>query len=358
MKILSIVGVRPQYVKMSKIMSLLSKDPEVKHIIINTGQHYDYELAQSFFENLNISDADYNLEVGSGSHAEQTAKGLLAMEKIIIEHKPDCILVVGDANSTLTGALVAAKMNIPVAHIEAGLRSYNWEMAEEKNRILVDHCSTFLFAPTENAKNILLREGISEEKIFITGDVTVDIIRNNIEKAKESEIIKNLKITGDFILLTLHRPETTDYKEEMEKIFSTLSHHENIVFPIHPRTKKKLKEYKLEHYLEKMKVIDPLSYFDFLNLMLNCKLVITDSGGIQKEAFLVNKPCVTLRPQTEWIETAELGANIVTGSDPKKINSAIKEMSKKELNIEDNPYGIGKASERTIKILKENLRGN
>lgn len=355
-KICSIVGIRPQYIKMSKVMRLMDRNKNVEHIIINSGQHYDYNMAQVFFENLKIPNANYNLEVGSGSHAKQMSKMLIGIENILIKERPDVVVVIGDGNSTLAGALISSRLNIPVAHIEAGLRSYNLKMPEEVNRILTDHCSSVLFAPTENAYNILLREGILKDKIYLTGDVTVDILNENLKISRKSSILNDLELKNkDFILLTLHRAENVDDRTILKNILKALSEFNNIIFPIHPRTKKMIDKVGLREITKNMMLIEPVGYFDFLKLLENCSLVITDSGGVQKEAFLLKVPCVTIRTETEWIETIEAGANIVAGIKTDKIKDAINKMKNKKIKYATNPFGNGKSSEKIIEIITKAL---
>ncbi len=355
-KVFSVVGIRPQYIKMSILMGLLDKDKDIEQTIVNTGQHYDYKMAQLFFEELKIPDADYNLEVGSGTHAEQTAKMLLGLEKLMMEKKPDLVLVIGDGNSTLAAALAAEKLQIKVAHIEAGVRSYNRIMPEEINRVLTDHISDILFAPTENAKKILLKEGIEKSRIFVPGDVTADVFSKNILQAEKSAISKSLGLKSkEFILLTLHRAENVDEKNKLRRMLTALSKFDNVVFPIHPRTKKRIDEFGLSNLVDNMKLIEPLGYFDFLNVLKNASVVVTDSGGVQKEAMLAKTPCVTARSETEWVETIEAGANIVVGDDPKKIEDGIKKMRKINMEKLSQVFGDGKASEKIVDIIKTSL---
>lgn len=355
MKVCSIVGIRPQYIKMSILMKKMDVDPDIEQVIVNTGQHYDYEMVQKFFEELKIPSPNYNLKVGSGSHAEQTAKMLIGIEKILKREEPDLTLVVGDGNPTLAGALASVKLRISVGHVEAGLRSFNWKMVEEINRVLTDHCSHYLFTPTKNAVKNLLREGIPEERIYLTGDVTVDVLNYAKKFIKQSTILTKLHLNPkNYILFTLHRAENVDRKERLIKILEGVAKFDNIVFPIHPRTRKMIEKFKLHSYLKKMILTKPLGYLDFLNLLVNASVVVTDSGGLQKEAYIVGVPCVTVREETEWIETVETGANILTGTDPWKIIMGIKNMIGKKIEIR-NLFGDGKASTKIIKIIKEEL---
>jgi UDP-N-acetylglucosamine 2-epimerase (non-hydrolysing) len=312
-------------------------------------------MAQQFFDELKIPDADYNLNIGSGTHAEQTAKMIVKIERILLKEKPDLTIVIGDSNTTLAGALASVKIHIPVAHIEAGLRSYNWIMVEEINRVLTDHCSHILFAPTENAVANLLKEGIEKRKIFLTGDITVDVLKENLKKAEKSNIMKKFGLKKrEFILLTLHRAENVDNKKNLQNILLAISKFSNVVFPIHPRTEKMINKFWMHGIVKNIRIIEPLGYFDFLKLLKNASVVVTDSGGVQKEAFLVKTPCVTLRNETEWIETVRAGANILSGIDSSKIIYCIKKMKNKKLkkNIH-NPFGTGRASDNIISVLKK-----
>ena len=353
MKVCSVVGIRPQYIKMSILMLRMRGDPDVEQVIVNTGQHYDYEMARGFFKELGIPDADYNLGVGSGSHAEQTAKMLLGIEEILRREQPDLSLVVGDGNPTLAGALASAKIQIPVAHVEAGLRSYNWRMAEEVNRVLVDHCSHLLFAPTENAVKNLLKEGIEKNRVFLTGDVTVDIVREYMKQVEESGAMRKLGLRKkSFILMTLHRAENVDEKVNLENILKAVSNFGSVVFPVHPRTQKRIEEFGLSGLTKDFVLTDPLGYADFLSLLENASVVVTDSGGVQKEAFLVRTPCVTVRNETEWVETVSAGANVLAGADDKKIVHSIRVMRKRLVEVKGAPFGSGDASSKIVEVIK------
>jgi len=353
MKVCSVVGIRPQYIKMSNLMLRMRGDPDVEQVIINTGQHYDYEMARRFFKELGIPDADYNLGVGSGSHAEQTAKMLLGLEEILMREQPDLGVVVGDGNPTLAGALASVKIQIPVAHVEAGLRSNNWRMAEEINRVLVDHCSHLLFAPTENAVKNLLKEGIEKKSVFLTGDVTVDIVKEYMKQAEESGVTGKLGLKKkSFILMTLHRAENVDEKVNLENILKAVSSFESVVFPVHPRTEKRIEEFGLSGLTKGLILTDPLGYADFLSLLENASVVVTDSGGVQKEAFLVRTPCITVRDETEWVETVSAGANVLAGTNAKKIVYSIQAMKKKQIKVRGAPFGSGDASSKILKAIK------
>ena len=344
-KILTVVGARPQFIKAAVISRVLKKDysDSVKEIIVHTGQHYDENMSDIFFREMVIPVPDYNLEVGSGSHGKMTGRMLEGIEQLLIEEKPDIMVVFGDTNSTIAGALAASKLHIPVAHIEAGLRSFNMRMPEEQNRILTDHISSMLFCPTETAIKNLESEGITKG-VFRTGDVMLDASLFYRSK-KKSELSLN---TDNFILMTLHRAENTDDPKRLRAITDAINRIDEykIILPIHPRTKKIIS--KLGIKLEKhVNVIDPVGFFDMLYLEENCSFVLTDSGGVQKEAFFFRKPCITLRDQTEWIETVETGWNVLVGADKNKIISAVENVCIP--NTWPELYGNGQSGELIVR---------
>ncbi|HEX7400538.1 MAG TPA: UDP-N-acetylglucosamine 2-epimerase (non-hydrolyzing), partial [candidate division Zixibacteria bacterium] len=312
MKIISVVGARPQFIKLAS----LSKELRKKHheIIIHTGQHYDDNLSKVFFSELSIPKPDYNLGIGSAEHGEQTGRMMEGIERILLSEKPNLVIVYGDTNSTLAGALAAAKLNIPVAHVEAGLRSYRKSMPEEINRVLTDHVSTLLFCPTPTSVKNLKKEGITKG-VHLVGDVMYDSLLDHLKVAeKKSRIMRKLNLRKkEFYLLTIHRAENTDIKENLKKVTQIIAHlDKKVVFPIHPRTRNKLGEFKLLSRLLSLSnliLIDPVSYLDMLILEKNAGFILTDSGGVQKEAFFLRIPCLTLRDETEWVETLESGWN-------------------------------------------------
>ncbi|MGC4034400.1 MAG: UDP-N-acetylglucosamine 2-epimerase (non-hydrolyzing) [Chitinophagaceae bacterium] len=321
MKIFSIVGARPQFIKLAPLSAALSLSH--KEYIVHTGQHYDYSMSEKIFEDLGIRKPDIHLEIGSGTQAAQTGKMMIALEEAMLEQKPDVIVVFGDTNSTLAGALAAAKLNIPIIHIEAGLRSYNKSMPEEVNRIATDHLSRYLFVPTETAMNILKSEGL--EKIsYFTGDIMVDTIKNSLEIAlKKSTVLSDLKLENKtYNLLTLHRGYNVDNPVILKHILSELGKlEENIIFPIHPRTKKMLgTDFSIPANIT---ITDPQGYLDFIALQHTAKRIITDSGGIQKEAYILKKPCITLRTETEWVETVHEKWNLLVNPSDKNIAEKI-----------------------------------
>lgn len=310
MKIVSIVGARPQFIKLAPISRQLRK--YYNEIILHTGQHYDDEMSNTFFKDLEIPIPDYNLHIGSDTHGAQTGKMLAAIESKLLDIKPNLVLVFGDTNSTIAGALASEKLHIPVGHIEAGLRSYNRQMPEEINRLATDHISDLLFAPTQTAMDNLNREDLGDIS-YLTGDIMVDTLEENLEYALEnSTIIQELEITeNNYYLLTLHRPYNVDNPDILDNIIAALADIDlPVVFPVHPRTKKVLTENKIK-INSNFILIQPMGYLDFINLEANAQKIITDSGGIQKESYILKKPCITLRTETEWVETVEDGWNIL-----------------------------------------------
>lgn len=324
MKIVSIVGARPQFIKCAP----LSRELRKVHleILVHTGQHYDPEMSEIFFEELSLPLPDYHLGVGSGSHGTQTAAILVGTEHVLIQEAPDIVLVYGDTNSTLAGALAAAKLHIPIAHIEAGLRSFDRTMPEEINRIVADHLSALLFCPTKNAVDNLRSEGITE-RVHLVGDVMKDALEFNRQiAALQSGILERIGLSpGKYLVLTVHRPSNTNKRDHLIAIIRAVAESGMaVVFPVHPRTRKYLHEYGLlNHMPENILCIDPVGYLDMLQLMTYAAKIITDSGGVQKEAYLLGIPCITLRENTEWVETVEDGWNVLVGADRGKIMNAI-----------------------------------
>ncbi|EHP83726.1 non-hydrolyzing UDP-N-acetylglucosamine 2-epimerase [Methanotorris formicicus] len=364
MKISVILGTRPEIIKLSPIIRKLEKINVDWHII-HTNQHYSENMDRIFFEELNLPKPKYNLNIGSGTHGEQTGKMMIEIEKVILKENPDVVIVQGDTNTVLSGSLVASKLKIKVAHVEAGLRSYDKTMPEEINRVLTDHISDYLFAPTEEAKNNLLKEGIENNKIFVVGNTIVDATLQNLELAEKNEYInqflKNITNGEGYFLLTLHRAENVDNKERLKNIINAITkiteiYDKDIIFPIHPRTKKRLKEFNLFEKLKnnKIKIIEPVGYLEFLILEKNAELILTDSGGIQEESCILKVPCVTLRYNTERPETLKVGSNILVGDDKNKIINAVELMLNKKRTWE-NPFGDGKSGERIVGILIKNL---
>jgi len=351
--IASIVGARPQFMKAAPVSRALSL--HFKEVFIHTGQHYDYGMSDVFFDELKMRLPDFNLGIGGGSHGEQTGKMIIELEKIFNEIKPDCVLVYGDTNSTLAGALTAAKAQIPLAHVEAGLRSYNRAMPEEINRVLVDHMSTLLFCPTDAAVKNLVKEGI-EKGVHRVGDVMADTLLHNLQLVDtKSKIIHQLNLEkGLYALATIHRASNTDEKENLRLILSALGRlSSRVVFPIHPRTRKKMQEWEMS-VNSNVTMIDPVGHFDMLALESNSNCILTDSGGIQKEAYLVGVRCITLREETEWVETVNAGWNRVVGVDVEQIVDIFESWFPQSERVP--LYGDGHAADQICGILSSTLK--
>ena len=356
MKIAIIVGTRPEIIKMSPVIRECER-LGLDYFILHTGQHYTYNMDKVFFEQLELPEAKYNLDVGSGSHAEQTGKILIGVEKILQKEKPDVVLVEGDTNTVLAGALVASKLHIKVGHVEAGLRSYDQRMPEEINRVLTDHCSDYLFAPTEKSRQILLGEGSPDERIFVTGNTIVDAIHQNIKMVERKvSALNDLHLKSkEYFLVTAHRQENVDVKKKFEGIIKGLELVSEefdlpVIYPIHPRARKMMNHFGLK--TNGIEFIEPLDYLSFLQLESKAKLVLTDSGGVQEETCILKVPCVTLRDNTERPETLEVGSNILAGTNAERILSKTKEMLKRN-NFWKNPFGDGNAGRRIVEILKQ-----
>jgi UDP-GlcNAc3NAcA epimerase len=349
-KIITIVGARPQFIKVAPVSRILRQT--YQEILVNTGQHYDFNMSGVFFDELHIPRPDYNLEVGSHSHGKQTGIMLNMIEEVIIKEKADGILVYGDTNSTLAGALAASKLHIPLFHIEAGLRSYNKHMPEEINRILTDHVSSLLFAPTETAIQNLALENI-KSNVHLSGDVMYDAVLYNYGIARSMFDISNYGLTKcSYYLCTIHRAENTDHPERLEAIVQSLiSLDMPVILPLHPRTLKILKDQNLIDTIRKHKqihLIEPVSYLEMLILEMEAKAIITDSGGVQKEAYFARVPCYTLRGETEWVETVNIGWNTLVDPFTMNLNTVIQQQPM--FNYQENLFGDGNAS---LKIVNE-----
>jgi UDP-GlcNAc3NAcA epimerase len=358
-KVASIVGARPQFIKLAPLSKVLRKN--INEIIVHTGQHYDENMDAVFFEELEIPEPDYNLGVGSGTHGEQTGRMLIEIEKVLLNEKPDLVIVYGDTNSTLAGALAASKLHIPVAHVEAGLRSFNKNMPEEINRILTDHISDILFCPTQTAVENLKREGITKG-VYLVGDIMFDALMHfsKISDIK-SKILEKLNINpGEYYLATVHRAENTDNYERLKNILTALSEismfDRTVVFPVHPRTKKMIDVFELSHFMDKILVIEPVGYLDMIKLEKNARAILTDSGGVQKEAFWLKVPCITLRDETEWIETVELGWNRLVGTDVGKILSAVRNLRPGDNVDFSSEFSANKMVEIIVNLLIGNIQ--
>jgi UDP-GlcNAc3NAcA epimerase len=350
--IASIVGARPQFIKSAPVSRALSS--RFREVLIHTGQHYDYGMSEIFFEEMQIRPPDFNLGVGGGPHGEQTGRMLIELEKVLAEVKPDCVLVYGDTNSTLAGALAAAKAGIPLAHVEAGLRSYNRAMPEEVNRVLTDHVSTWLFCPTDAAVENLIKEGIVNG-VHRVGDVMYDALRHNLSVARtHSQILGQLGLKkGDYALVTVHRAANTDNLGRMRSILDALSTLSlKVVFPVHPRTQKMMGEWGLTANTNVL-FVAPQGYFDILILQENADCILTDSGGMQKEAYLLGVRCITLREETEWVETVASGWNHLVGIDPDKIHNIFETWHPQ--GERPSLYGDGDAAEQISEILTKQL---
>lgn len=381
MKIVTIIGARPQIIKAAALSRAIKTHfaGQITEIIVHTGQHYDENMSQVFFDELGIPAPNYNLNVGSGSHGKQTAAMIIGIEDILITEKPNAIVLYGDTNSTLAGAIAASKIHIPVVHIEAGLRSYNKAMPEEVNRIMCDHVSTLLFSPTITGYKNLVKEGFKETnaspysannpKIYHSGDVMYDnsMYFSKVAEEKTTVLSANELRSGAFILATIHRNNNTDEPDRLNALFRSLNdisnaHNLDIVLPLHPRTAKLL-DVNLESELlkqiktnSKFKIIAPASFLEMIALEKNCKLVMTDSGGVQKEAFYFEKPCIILRPETEWVELVECGAAIVTDANEQRIKKAFEQLTNKTDLSFPKFYGDGKASEFICGQMLEHLK--
>lgn len=349
MKVVTIIGARPQFIKAATVSRAFKKTGTTE-IIVHTGQHFDENMSEVFFREMEIPTPHYNLEVSNLGHGAMTGRMLEKIEEVLLKEKPDYVLVYGDTNSTLAGALAAVKLHIPVAHVEAGLRSFDMQMPEEVNRILTDRISSVLFCPTQTAIDNLYREGYDsfQNKIVLTGDVMYDAVLFYREKAKQISTILTREdlLPGQFVLATIHRAENTNNLQRLQQICEALNEihqHRKVVLPLHPRTKAYLQSNQIPLVV---KVIEPVGYFDMLTLLENCSMVFTDSGGLQKEAYWFKKFCVTLRDQTEWIELSECGANRLTGARKDKILSAYKDFSSAVFAIDRPFYGDGTASQQ------------
>lgn len=353
MKILTVIGARPQFIKASVVSAAIENTVGLSEEIIHTGQHFDANMSNIFFDQLGIPKPHYQLDINSGSHGSMTGRMLEAIEKICLESKPDCLMVYGDTNSTLAGALAASKLHIPVAHIEAGLRSFNMRMPEEINRILTDQVSDILFCPTETAVKNLKNEGFEAKPVQVlnVGDVMQDSSMFFAERAVKGEALKAVP-ESNFIVATLHRAENTDDPVRLKAIVDALNYiHKNIlpvVLPLHPRTQKVVKSLGLK--LD-MLVLEPVGYLEMIWLLKHCNAVVSDSGGVQKEAFFFKKPCITMRDQTEWVELIENGVNVLAGADTQKIIDFTQAMLNKNIEDPSNLYGGGKASQNIANVL-------
>jgi len=357
MKIAIILGTRPEIIKLSSIIKKMEED-KMNYFVIHTNQHFSENMDKIFFDELKLPIPKYNLNIHSCSHGEMVGRMLIDIEKILLDEKPDIVLVQGDTNSVLAGALTSSKLGIKIGHIEAGLRSFDKNMPEEINRIITDHISDYLFVPTENAKDNLLDEGINRQNIFIVGNTIVESISQNLNLARKKDTLKKLGLAKKgYALLTIHRPENTDNPKRLKSIFEGIKKilkvtKLKIIFPIHPRTKKVFEDSKLNNYLnlDNLLVTAPLGYLDFLNLEENAKVILTDSGGIQEEACIIHVPCITLRNNTERPETVNIKSNILVGTNIKQIVWAFKKMENKK-NDWKQPFGKNNVSKKILDVI-------
>jgi len=377
MKITTIIGARPQFIKAAPVSRAIAEHNSFTEVIIHTGQHFDADMSDVFFKELNIPKPHYNLGINSASHGAMTGRMLEKIEEILIREKPDWVLIYGDTNSTLAGALAAVKLHIPIAHVEAGLRSFNREMPEEHNRVLTDHCADILFCPTETAVNNLRKEGFTNivtnpsplipnpyslPLVTNVGDTMYDAVLQFSEIARrQSTILDDLGlISKEYLLATVHRPYNTDIPENLQNIISAfIEINEPIIFPVHPRTRQGFADLKTISVSSvnsardsKLRCIPPVGYLDMLMLEQNAKAILTDSGGMQKEAYFFGVPCITMRTETEWVETVETGWNVVVGADWEKIIDAVR--SSGTNNPRPELYGDGRAAEKIIHHLSAN----
>jgi len=364
MKIACVVGARPNFIKIAPILEEMAKYADLEPILVHTGQHYDYKMSEIFFEDLNIPKSDIYLGIGSGSHAVQTGKIMMAFEEVIINEKPDLVLVVGDVNSTLACTLVSAKLWIPVAHVEAGIRSFDRTMPEEINRILTDALSEYLLTPIEDANENLRKEGIPEDKISLVGDVMIDTLMKYREKASSNQVWKEFGLEkNSYILMTLHRSSNVDIGANFASILDALTEIQRrikIIFPMHPRTKARVEEFGLGNAISNMEnliIIEPLGYLRFMSLMVGAKAVLTDSGGMQTETTVLNIPCLTMRENTEHPETIREGTNTLVGNNTKRImEESMKILDGKGKGGKYPSIWDGRASERIVNVIRRPKR--
>ncbi len=361
MKILNVVGARPNLMKIAPLVEEMHRHPDIHQTLLHTGQHYDDKMSQIFFDELGIPQPDIYLGVGSGSHAEQTARVMIAFEKTLLRHKPDLVVVVGDVNSTLACTVTAAKLWIPVAHIEAGLRSFDRKMPEEINRLVTDALSDLLFTTSRDADENLLQAGVPAEKIFFVGNVMIDTLNKHRARAQQLGTPKRLSLEpGHYALLTLHRPSNVDAPKVFSAILDALEAIQNdipILFPAHPRTIKRIAEFKFEERLKgasNLRILEPLGYLEFLDLMMHAQLMLTDSGGIQEETTILGVPCLTIRQNTERPVTITEGTNTLVGADPQRIITEARRIISGQGKTGHIPeLWDGRAAERIVQILRK-----
>ncbi|TKC13065.1 UDP-N-acetylglucosamine 2-epimerase (non-hydrolyzing) [Pedobacter polaris] len=355
MKICTIIGARPQFIKAAVVSRVIEETEGVSETLIHTGQHFDANMSDVFFEELNIRKPDHQLKIGGGTHGQNTGRMIEAIEAVLIREKPDWVLVYGDTDSTLAGTLAAVKLHIPIAHVEAGLRSYNRRMPEEINRVLTDHAANLLFAPTDTAVHNLNIEGIDSAKVHQVGDVMYDATLYYRKSAKRPSSIG--VIAEGFILCTIHRAENTDDLSRLTRILdglNVIAKEHTIILPVHPRTAGVIKKMPSLQLNKNIKIIDPVGFLEMHWLLQKCSVVMTDSGGVQKEAFFHRKPCITLRDETEWVELVDAGVNILAAPGTADIVAALKSMIGLEIDEKLNLYGDGQTGKRLLEIIMVN----
>lgn len=347
MKLLTIVGARPQFIKAATVSRIIAGRNDITEILVHTGQHYDANMSDIFFEEMQIPKPDHHLGIGGGGHGQMTGRQLEAIEKVMLSEKPDCVLVYGDTNSTLAGALAAVKLHIPVAHVEAGLRSFNRQMPEEVNRVLTDHAADLLLAPTETAVANLRNEGLPQNRIRLPGDVMYDAALFYRDRARRPDwfAVRNL-VEGAFVLATVHRAENTDDPARLTAILAGLAQSDiPVVLPLHPRTRARLEAARITP-APNIHLVPPVGYLEMVWLESACKVVASDSGGVQKEAYFHGRRCIILRDETEWVELVEAGWNVITGADPNRIGAALAQPSPPSAACQ--LYGQGDAAARVV----------
>jgi UDP-GlcNAc3NAcA epimerase len=360
MRLVTIVGARPQFIKAAAFSKALSNFPEIKELSIHTGQHYDINMSDIFYDEMGIPPVFQNLNISEGNHGEMTGRQLIEIEQTLIDTKPDWVVVFGDTNSTLAGALAAAKLNIPVAHVEAGMRSYNRKMPEEINRVLTDHVSELLFTPMKSADDILIKEGISQDKIYCVGDIMYDSLRIfGTVAQKNSTILEDIGLTGtSYRLVTCHRPSNTENSDILKTIVSVLnklSESQKVVFPLHPRTRKRLNDYGLiDNFSSEVILLDPVGYLDMIKLVQNSSMLISDSGGLQKDGLYYKKPMWILREEIEWKELAKSGwARITENWHTNTIFEGILQLENCTLPDPSGLIGDGRSADRMVQIIQD-----
>lgn len=365
MRVLNVVGTRPNLVKMTPLVEEMNLHPGITQVLLHTGQHYDDNMSRIFFDELGLPSPDIYLGVGSGSHAEVTAKVMIGSEKVLLEYRPNLVVVVGDVNSTLACAMTASKLWVPIAHVEAGLRSFDRHMPEEINRVVTDALSTWLFITERDARENLLREGISQERIHFVGNLMIDTLLRNRQEALQKQVLQRFDVKPvSYAVLTLHRPSNVDHAEQLDTILGALARiqeHLPVVFPVHPRTLTRLQKFGLRRHVDalpNLRVCEPLGYLDFLHLMACAQVVLTDSGGVQEETTILGVPCLTLRENTERPVTLTQGTNRLVGTDPERVVAEVERILRGDVPQALVPeLWDGKAAQRIVQVLLDEVDG-